>query len=130
MAKNKKGLGDRVEQITKVTGIKTIVDGISELTGWDCGCDKRKKMLNELPQEISRFFKKKEPECLTEQEASILKDYLYKSPSVLTREYQENILLVYNRVFRKKQKPTSCSDCWTNIKSEIKQLIKGYDETN
>tara|TARA_R100001443_G_scaffold21207_2_gene33481 strand:- start:1686 stop:1844 length:159 start_codon:yes stop_codon:yes gene_type:complete len=44
-----KGLGDTIEKITKVTGIKKVVDKVSEATGKDCGCNKRKKALN-------RFF--------------------------------------------------------------------------
>ena len=44
-----KGLGDTIEKIKKVTGIKKVVDKVSEATGKDCGCNKRKKMLN-------RFF--------------------------------------------------------------------------
>jgi hypothetical protein len=41
-----KGLGDTIEKITKATGIKTVVDKISDITGKDCGCDDRKEMLN------------------------------------------------------------------------------------
>mgnify|MGYP003631482296 FL=1 len=37
-----KGLGDTIEKITKATGIKAIVD---KLPG-DCGCNKRKEVLN------------------------------------------------------------------------------------
>lgn len=42
------GLGDVVESITKATGIKAVVDKISEVTGKDCGCNKRKEQLNNL----------------------------------------------------------------------------------
>ena len=49
MEKNKsKGLGDTVAKITKATGIKKVVDKVSETTGKDCGCKKRKKALNKL----------------------------------------------------------------------------------
>jgi len=41
-----KGFGDTVEAITKATGIKKVVEKISEATGKDCGCDKRKEYLN------------------------------------------------------------------------------------
>tara|TARA_R110001592_G_scaffold283972_1_gene552239 strand:+ start:517 stop:672 length:156 start_codon:yes stop_codon:yes gene_type:complete len=41
-----KGLGDKIETITKVTGIKNVVKVISKLAGKDCGCDARKEMLN------------------------------------------------------------------------------------
>ena len=40
-------LGDGIEKITKATGIKAVVEKISEATGKDCGCNKRKQKLNE-----------------------------------------------------------------------------------
>jgi len=39
-----KGLGDTVEKFTKITGIKKVVEAITD----DCGCDKRKDKLNKL----------------------------------------------------------------------------------
>ena len=41
------GLGDSIERFAQATGIKKIVDTVNKVTGKDCGCDKRKKMLNE-----------------------------------------------------------------------------------
>lgn len=41
-----KGLGDTIEKITQVTGIKWVVDKISEITGKPCGCPERKEVLN------------------------------------------------------------------------------------
>ena len=35
-------LGDAIEKLTTFTGIKKVVKSISK----DCGCDKRKKILN------------------------------------------------------------------------------------
>lgn len=43
-----RGLGDTVAKITEATGIKKIVDTISEATGTDCGCAKRQEALNEM----------------------------------------------------------------------------------
>ena len=37
-----KGLGDTVEKITTATGVKSLFDKIKG----DCGCNKRKEMLN------------------------------------------------------------------------------------
>ena len=48
MEKKSKGLGDTIEKITKATGIKKVVDKISELTKKDCGCGKKKETLNRL----------------------------------------------------------------------------------
>jgi len=41
-----KGLGDTIEKFTKATGIKAVVDKVTEITGTDCGCSKRKEVLN------------------------------------------------------------------------------------
>ena len=42
------GLGDTVEKITKATGIKTLVEKVSEGLNIPCGCQQRKKQLNKL----------------------------------------------------------------------------------
>jgi|TARA_R110000803_G_scaffold34219_2_gene74802 hypothetical protein len=39
------GLGDLVEEVTKRTGIKSLVE---KVTGKDCGCGKRRDKLNKL----------------------------------------------------------------------------------
>ena len=43
-----KGLGDTIEKITKVTGIKKVVDTVAKATGKDCGCGKRKESMNKM----------------------------------------------------------------------------------
>lgn len=43
-----KGLGDTIAKITDVTGIKAIVEKVSETLGKDCGCKGRQEKLNEL----------------------------------------------------------------------------------
>ena len=49
MEKNKsKGLGDTVAKFTKATGIKKVVDTVSNVTGKDCGCGERQNTLNRL----------------------------------------------------------------------------------
>ena len=45
---NDEGLGDTIERFTKLTGIKNVVDKLSEFTGKDCGCKRRKDKLNRL----------------------------------------------------------------------------------
>lgn len=41
-----KGLGDTIEKITQATGIKKIVEKISN--GKDCGCGQRRDALNRM----------------------------------------------------------------------------------
>ena len=43
-----RGLGDSIEKFTKATGIKTIVDRVSEGLNIPCGCEGRRDALNML----------------------------------------------------------------------------------
>ena len=52
-----KGLGDTIEKLTTATGIKKVVDGMSKITGKDCGCTRRKNKLNEvMPYNTGNWF--------------------------------------------------------------------------
>lgn len=42
-----RGLGDIVHITAKVTGVNYIAKKTSELTGFDCGCDRRRAQLNQ-----------------------------------------------------------------------------------
>jgi len=43
-----KGLGDSIEKFTKATGIKTVVDSVSQGLNIPCGCQQRKEKLNNI----------------------------------------------------------------------------------
>lgn len=59
MKSNKsKGLGDTIEKITTATGIKKVVNTISNATGKDCGCSKRKEQLNNPNLTVNKLFYK------------------------------------------------------------------------
>ncbi len=40
------GLGDTIEKITTITGVKKAVDTVSKVLKKPCGCKKRKEALN------------------------------------------------------------------------------------
>lgn len=40
------GLGDTIEKITKITGVKAVVDTVAKVNGKDCGCKARRDALN------------------------------------------------------------------------------------
>lgn len=50
------GLGDMIELITTATGIKAVVNKVSDATGKDCGCTKRKEMLNNPDLTVNKIF--------------------------------------------------------------------------
>jgi hypothetical protein len=41
-----RGLGDKIEKFTETTGIKKVVEGISQGLNIPCGCQQRKEILN------------------------------------------------------------------------------------
>jgi hypothetical protein len=43
-----KGLGDRVYDFTHMTGLNKVAELYSDVTGCDCGCEKRRQALNNL----------------------------------------------------------------------------------
>ena len=50
MFKKDRGLGDTVERFTKATGIKSVVDRVSDGLNIPCGCEGRKDALNKMFQ--------------------------------------------------------------------------------
>jgi hypothetical protein len=52
------GLGDTISNITTITGIKKVVDKVSNATGVPCGCSKRQENLNNPELLINKIFYK------------------------------------------------------------------------
>jgi len=121
MAKQKqsKGLGDTVEKITTVTGIKKVVEMFSEATGLDCGCDKRKETLNKL-------FPYSKVNCLNEQDYNSLTQYLDVKQTTLTPTEQKIISDIYFNVFNHRLQISSCSSCWKGKLNELRQIYNEY----
>lgn len=110
------GLGDSVEKFTEATGIKAAV---KFLAGEDCGCDERKKKLNEL-------FRYNKPECLTEDEYNFLKEFYSAQKNVVSGPEQRKLIKIYNRVFRANKELTSCSPCLKTLYDRLKQYFETY----
>ena len=120
MAKRKaKGLGDTIEAITEATGIKGILDTFSEITGIDCGCDKRKETLNKLFPYNSNI------NCLTESDYNLLTTFLDPLKNTLTPSEQLIVSDIYFNVFNYRLQLSSCGSCW---KGKIDELRKVYNE--
>ena len=117
-------LGDQVEKVTKATGIKAVVDKVAEVTGKDCGCNTRKEQWNDFGQAIRRKFLHVQPELLTEEEFVFLVDYFDQNKTRVTANDQLELLKVYNRVFKSKQQPSSCSGCLKRVIGKLKRLIE------
>ena len=110
------GLGDTIEQITEATGIKAAV---KFLAGEDCGCDERKKRLNEM-------FRYGKPECLREDEFQFLSDFYAQPRNLVSGEDKVMLIKIYNRVFRANKKVTSCGSCLKSTYDQLKQYFESY----
>jgi hypothetical protein len=112
-----KGLGDTIEQITTATGIKAVVDKISEVTGIDCGCNERKEALNKL-------WSYRQPNCISEDNVTWLADFLPNKPEQLTIKSQERLKIIYKEVFSIDFKTASCGSCWRDMIREIERVYE------
>lgn len=65
--KLKLGLGDAIEKITEVTGVKKVIESITD----DCGCDERKERLNKFKLPLRTKAKR----CLTDNQKLWFDDY-------------------------------------------------------
>ena len=114
-----KGLGDDIEKyITKPLGIKKVVDTVAKALDKDCGCESRKNALNKwLPKRG----------ILTQEEHAFLKMFFttYNGHTIKTIEERDMIYVIYNRVNRTKEEPSSCPPWLARV---IKNLRKKFSE--
>ena len=107
-----KGIGDTISKITKATGIDKVA---KKILGEDCGCDERKKKLNQMFPYARPF---------TEDELSIYESVLPRlKGGTITREDQATLVRLYNKVFNSNKKPSSCSSC---VQQTLAKLAKVY----
>ena len=118
--KKSEGLGDTIEKITEVTGIKAAVKW---LAGDDCGCEERKQKLNDL-------WRYTQPKCLQEDEHKWLDEWYTKRSETMKPSEQRVMLGIYNRIFNAKQTPTQCSSCLREINNKMMKIYETYDNAN
>lgn len=117
----KQGLGDKVEKITKATGIKKLFDK----SGKDCGCESRKQKLNNIT------FKRTPPSgCLTEQLYNKWTDFKSRDPKTLDIDDQQLICDIIREVWSMSFTP--CSTCsssvWAERIKKINSVYSAYEE--
>jgi hypothetical protein len=110
------GLGDSLKKVFDATGVSDLVEWMA---GEDCGCDDRRKKLNEV-------FRYDKPECLREDEYMFLADFYERNPNTVTGDEKMELIKIYNRVFRQNKKPTSCGPCLKSTIEKLKQFFELY----
>ena len=121
MAKRKSaGLGDSIEKLTEVTGIKKVVEMFSEATGIDCGCNERKEKLNNL------FPYNRNINCLNESDYNKLTKYLSAQQTTLNAIEQQEVSDIYFNVFNYRLQISSCASCWKGKLDELRRVYNEY----
>jgi hypothetical protein len=120
---NAQGLGDTIEAITTVTGIKKGVELLAKALDWDCGCDERKEKLNKL-------WSYRKPKCLVQEDYEYLKEFFSKPQNSITPKVQWDLMDIYYRIFDIKLEQSSCASCWRDYIGQIRQVYNVFEEEN
>ena len=125
-------LGDAIEKVTKATGVKKLVEYVTENAprvevnyrgeliwkkGIDCGCDKRKEKLNKKSISLTTV------RCFTEQQYNDWTNFRNRERKneVTHKQQVEIIIPIYAHLFARQLKPMSCC-----VKPYIEAIDKVY----
>jgi hypothetical protein len=121
MSKKAQGLGDTVENIIKAVGVDKIA---KKVLGEDCGCAKRKEVLNTL------YDYNKKLRCMTKEQAADWLDFKSRSPQIIEDKDQIMIKSVYNTIFKTNVQP--CIGCnpalWKTLIKRVDNVYQFYLE--
>ena len=120
MKKNSsKGLGDSIEKALKATGIDKVA---KKILGDDCGCEERKKKLNQMFPYARPF---------TEDELSIYESVLPRIQGGTVNGQDQDILVkLYNKVFNANKKASSCGSCVRETLAKLEKVYKNSCKIN
>jgi hypothetical protein len=108
-----KGLGSKIEKLTEATGIKAVVEAVTD----DCGCKARAEKLNDL-------FPNRKLNDLLDEQYEWLDQYFSTRHSYVNRPTQVKLVEIYNHVFNSKRVVSSCGVC---VKKMVEELQRIYE---
>ncbi|QLG46043.1 hypothetical protein [Costertonia aggregata] len=124
--KPSQGLGDDIEKVLKSTGIKKVVELFTP-EGKDCGCEKRKQLLNKL-------LPKNKPNCFTKEQ---FEDWQNVSESIkltnaITTENQTKIIMYLRSILNMSVSADSCKSCnvstWKKYIDMLDKVAQTYQQ--
>ena len=120
MKKNSsKGLGDSIEKALKATGIDKVA---KKILGDDCGCEERKKKLNQMFPYARPF---------TEDELSKYQSVLPRIQGGRINGQDQDIMVkLYNKVFNANKKASSCGSCVRETLAKLEKVYKNSCKIN
>ena len=109
------GLGDKVEKVLEVTGVKAVVKAV---LGDDCGCEEKKQKLNLLGWG--------KVNCLEDEEYNYLHAFFESNPKVVRPSEQIELVKIARRVFNRKYEVSGCSGCVRDLVNKLKAVYETY----
>ena len=73
------------------------------------------------------LLKRRDVNCLTQEEYTYLTDWFSKKVNVVKQADQNKLLAIYNRVFNQRKQRTSCGSCIKTMIDELKVLFNQYN---
>jgi len=111
------GLGDKVEKVLEVTGVKAVVKAV---LGDDCGCEEKKQKLNLLGWG--------KVNCLEDEEYNYLHSFFESNPKVVRPSEQIELVKIARRVFNRKYEVSGCSGCVRDLVNRLKAVYETYEK--
>jgi len=111
------GLGDKVEKVLEVTGVKAVVKAV---LGDDCGCEEKKQKLNLLGWG--------KVNCLEDEEYNYLHAFFESNPKVVRPSEQIELVKIARRVFNRKYEVSGCSGCVRDLVNKLKAVYETYEK--
>ncbi len=118
--KQSRGLGDTLEKVFKATGVEKVVKAITK----DCGCDERKKKLNNIfPRQV------KAVRCFTDKQLERYGNYINtRTLNIWNDEEISLVIEMYQHIFAIRYNPNDfCRTCQGTAKKLLK-LTNRLDE--
>ena len=107
------GLGDIIANVTEVTGIKAVVEALTD----DCGCKARAKVLNKL-------FPSRKLNNLSNEAYLFLEWFFNPRPTSVSSKIQKQLIDIYNEVFNAKRKVSGCGPCVAVVADELYKIYE------
>ena len=120
------GLGDVIENITKATGIKKLVETFTP-EGEDCGCDDRKAKVNKR----WRFsYSRSNVRCFTEELYNKWTELKPRAHKQLSTEDYQLLVEIGIRLFAQDntKQIKSCGSCVDYLITDINRVYEAYQE--
>ena len=110
-----KGLGDKIEKVTEWTGLKKLVKSIF---GEQCGCEERKKKLNQM------FPNFKNLRAFNNDEKLLFEEVLprIEKKNLITPEDKTTLSHLYKAVFKQDANWSRCGSCNQKVINNLKKI--------